>query len=73
VLEHRRRLDVDTLPSSGSSDVAYVTIGDREFEVVEHYCTQPAYCGADTRHVLVEVSYGGRPIVDVSSVYTQLR
>ena len=72
VLEQRRRADVSTLPSAGTSDVALVTIGSREFEVVEHYCTLPEYCGDETRHVLVEVSYGGRQIVNASSVYTQL-
>ena len=73
ILEERRRDDVETIPSTGSSDVATVAVGDREFEVIEHYCTQPGFCGDETRHVMVEVSYGGRQILNVASVYTQLR
>jgi type II secretory pathway pseudopilin PulG len=73
ILEERRRAEIASLPTSGSSGIALVTVGNREFEVVEHYCTRAEYCGDETRHVLVEVSYGGRPIVDVASVFTELR
>ena len=73
VMEVLREPDPAALPSSGSSAVQYVDVGQREYGVVVHYCTVPAYCGTDSRHIVLEVSYGGSLVYTVESVYTRLR
>ena len=73
VMEERREADPASLPSSGSSAVRYVPVGTREFEVVTTYCQDASLCGADRRHVVVEVSFGGNAIYDVSSVFARVR
>ena len=72
-LEELRRQEPAGLPDSGSSPLEVVIAGDREFEVVTHYCGKPVYCTPDSRHLLVEVSYGGFEIYAVESVFTTLR
>lgn len=73
IMENLRRQDPATLPDSGSSPMAVIEVGDRDYEVVTHYCREATYCAGDSRHVVVEVSYGGRTIYTVESVYTSLR
>ena len=72
-MELMREPDPGSLPTSGSSSVQYVDVGEREYGVVVHYCTVPQYCGADSRHIVLEVSHGGDVIYTVESVYTRLR
>jgi prepilin-type N-terminal cleavage/methylation domain-containing protein len=72
-LESLRQLDPVTLPSSGSSDVALISVGDRDYEVVVHYCTRDELCGTDKRHVILEVFHGGYTVYTVETVYTRLR
>jgi len=73
VMEILREPDPGSLPSSGSSAMQYVDVGQHQFGVVVHYCTSPQYCDADSRHILLEVSHGGEVIYTVESVYTRLR
>ena len=73
VLERLRLEDPATLPSSGSSSPQIVDVGGHEFEVVNHYCTVSEYCGTDSRHIRVEVFYGGETLFEIESVYTQLQ
>lgn len=72
-VEALRQADPTTLPSSGSSPVQVVTVDDRDYEVVTHYCTVSEYCDTDTRHLLTEVTYGGKTLASVETVYTAVR
>jgi type II secretory pathway pseudopilin PulG len=73
VLEELRRDNPADLPDSGASAVQTIAVDGRDYEVLVRYCSTAAYCAADRRHLLVEVSYGGREIVAIESVYTRLR
>jgi prepilin-type N-terminal cleavage/methylation domain-containing protein len=73
VMEELRQLDPGSLPSSGSSAVQTVTIGSHEYEVTAHYCRDTSYCSTASRHIVLEVNYGGRTVYTVESVYTRLR
>jgi len=72
-MEALRQAEPGDLPETGNSAVELVTVGNRDYEVVERYCVVDTLCGADTRHVIVEVSYGGQTIYSLESVFTQLR
>jgi prepilin-type N-terminal cleavage/methylation domain-containing protein len=73
VVETLRREDPATLPSSGAGPATLVAVAGREFEVVTRYCGRPQHCDAESRHLVVEVAYGGRQIVSVETVQTALR
>ncbi|MCP3980224.1 MAG: type II secretion system protein [bacterium] len=72
-MEDLRRANPASMPSSGSDAMELITVGERDFEIVSSYCTRPTFCGNDTRHVAVEVSYGDKIVFTVESVFTQLR
>jgi len=71
-MEQLRQLDPATLPNTGSSPLQVVSVGQRDFEVMTHFCTANQFCGDDRRHLLIEVSYGGRTVYSVESVFTTL-
>lgn len=73
VMEELRERDPASLPTSGSSAVRLVPVGSREFEVVTIFCADSSLCAAARRHVSVEVTFGGRVIYDVSSVFARVR
>lgn len=73
IMEALREADPASLPSSGSSPVQAVVVGQHEYEVVVHYCVEAQYCNAATRHLLLEVSFAGDTIYTVESVFTRLR
>jgi len=72
-LEDLRLQDPELLPSTGSSSPRLVVVGDRQYEVVTHYCERAELCQDTTRHIRVEVRLQGESIYDVKTVYTQLR
>lgn len=71
-MEALRLEDPTALPASGASPTQLVTVGERQYQVVTRYCVKPAFCDTNTRHIEVEVSFGGRKIYAVETVYTQL-
>jgi prepilin-type N-terminal cleavage/methylation domain-containing protein len=73
VMEELRQFDPGSLPSSGSSAVQTVTIGNHEYEVTAHYCRESTYCTTAGRHIILEVNFGGNTVYTVETVYTQLR
>jgi prepilin-type N-terminal cleavage/methylation domain-containing protein len=74
VLDDARSQDPASLPSTGSSSAQTISGGQRNYQVVQHYCLNSAYCPTtNTRHIKVEVSYLGTIIYAVETVYTQLR
>ena len=73
VLEELRRQDPALLPDSGTSGPQVIPVDDRAFEVTSWYCLAPEYCDDNSRHVLIEVKYGGRTFFSAESVLTQLR
>lgn len=73
IMESLRRQDPAGWPSSGSSATEVVAINNREFEVVKQYCLSSKFCGSASRHVVVEVSYGGKVLYSVESVFTRLQ
>jgi type II secretory pathway pseudopilin PulG len=73
VLESHRRTPPDTMPSSGSSAIQTITVGERDYEVVTHFCDAPAWCDNQTRHLVVEVDYGNETVLRAETVFTKLR
>ena len=47
--------------------------GTLAIEYVVHYCAEPSWCDFDTRHLMVEVSFGTQTVLVVESVFTKLR
>ena len=72
-MESWRQIDPKSMPSSGTAQVEIVPIGDRDYEVTARFCTDPGLCDTDTRHILLEVRYGGRIAYTLETVYTRLR
>lgn len=75
-MEWLRLQDPDDMPTGGSPDSQFVTIGGREYEVRTHYCLRSEYCppgSPGSRHLTVEIYFEERKIYDVETVYTQLR
>jgi hypothetical protein len=73
VMEGLRQQSPSSLPSSGSSSVQSISVGEHDYEVITHYCTNSAYCNTDMRHIVLEVSFGGRQVYIVETVYTRLQ
>jgi len=72
-MEAQRRVDPSTLPTSGSSAIEVVREGDRDYEVITRYCVASAWCDFETRHLMVEVSFGPQTVLTVETVFTKLR
>ena len=72
VMESLRHKDPSSLPSSGSSAIEAVQVGSQEYEVVTHYCQNGTYCGSDIRHITVEVSFAGKSVYTIETVFTRL-
>jgi Tfp pilus assembly protein PilV len=73
IVERLRRQDPAALPTSGADPMQLVAVGAREYEVVTRYCSRPSLCSTGARHLLVEVTYGGRQVLSVETVQTALR
>jgi len=73
VMEAQRQLDPSTLPTSGVSSIQVVREGNRDYEVITRYCAAPAWCDYETRHLMVEVSFGPQTVLTVETVFTKLR
>lgn len=73
MLERLRLQDPSALPTSGKTSPEVVLVGNREYEVTNTYCLVSSYCGTDSRHVRVEVNYGGDTLFVVESVFTRLQ
>jgi hypothetical protein len=73
VMEELRQFDPGSLPSSGSSAVQTIAVGNHEYEVTAYYCREAAYCTSAARHIVLEVNFGGQTVYTVETVYTQLR
>lgn len=73
VMEGLRQASPSSLPSSGSSAVQQISVGHHDYEVTARYCTNPTFCSADMRHIILEVSFGGRNVYIVETVYTRLQ
>lgn len=73
VMEALRQVDPAALPTSGSSPVQTVTVGDHDYEILVRYCTRNEYCNSRSRQIELEVSYAGKTVYDVETVYTRLR
>jgi type II secretory pathway pseudopilin PulG len=71
-LDRVRVDDPGNLPNSGSTTET-ITIGTRPFSVRTSYCLKSSYCTTNTKHLEVRVSYKGRELYAVETVYAQLR
>jgi Tfp pilus assembly protein PilV len=72
ILEALRHEDPGSLPVSGSSSVQTVAVGTDEFQAIVHYCRNAAFCTATSRHVTVDIFFGGTKVYDVETVFTRL-
>lgn len=73
VMEGLRQASPSSLPTSGTSAVQRVSVGRRDYEVTAHYCVNSTFCTADMRHIVLDVSFGGRNVYIVETVYTRLQ
>jgi hypothetical protein len=71
VLEALRRVDPETLPTSGSSAAQQFQIDNRSYEVVTWYCRNAALCQTKSRHLEIEVAHDGQRIHTVETVFTK--
>jgi len=72
-MEKLRLVDPGSMPTTGASAVQVIVVDSREFEVLTHYCRVSEYCSSATRHVSVEIRYGGQKVYDVDTVYTRMQ
>lgn len=72
-MEALRFGDPSAMPTGGATGPSYVAIDDREYELTSRYCVRSEYCTPNSRHVLIEVGFGGNVIYQTESVFTKLR
>jgi len=72
-MEALRQVNPETMPMAGTDQPTLIAIGPREYEVQRLYCSKPQYCGDASRHVVLEVRYGGETIYSLETVFTRLR
>jgi prepilin-type N-terminal cleavage/methylation domain-containing protein len=72
-VEELRQADPTAMPTTGTSPVQVISVGQRDFEVVTRFCTAPAFCTSDSRHLVVEVRFGGRTVYSIETIFTALR
>ena len=72
-MEALRFGDPSAMPMSGATGPDYIGVDDREYELISRYCIRPEYCTTNSRHVLVEVGFGGNVVYQTESVFTKLR
>jgi len=73
VMDSLRTQNPAEMPSSGSTVFEDVEVDSTHFVVVAYYCLEANYCSSKTRHVRVEVDYGGKLYFTLDTVYTKLR
>jgi len=71
-IEALRYEDPASLPTGGASTVQAIEVGNQEYEVETHFCADSTYCGTDSRHIVVEVSFAGKVVYTVETVFTRL-
>lgn len=73
-LDDLRQQSPTSLPDSGSAAPTTVTVENKEFTVLVHFCRNTDFCtSASTRHIVVEVEHKTKEVFSVETVYTQLR
>jgi len=72
-METLRFGDPSAMPTNGATGPSYVTVEEREYELISRYCIRSEYCTTNSRHVLVEVGFGGNVVYQTESVFTKLR
>ena len=72
-MEGLREQDPGLLPISGVQGPQVIAVDRRQYEVTSWFCLASEYCDDTSRHVLIEVKYGGRTFFSAESVLTQLR
>jgi prepilin-type N-terminal cleavage/methylation domain-containing protein len=73
VMEALRQQPTETLLDTGDATVEIFLMGEREYEVEQHFCSIESYCSDNSRHVVVEVTYGGETVYELETVFTALR
>ena len=68
-----REQDPGLLPLSGVQGPQVIAVDRRQYEVTSWFCLASEYCDDTSRHVLIEVKYGGRTFFSAEPVLTQLR
>ncbi len=71
-LDTLRMQDPVSIPSSGTNSTT-IAIDGRQYQVEASFCENPSYCGLNTRHIELEVSYRGQKHFYVETVYTKLK
>jgi len=72
-MEALRFADPTAMPTTGATGPGYISIANREYELTNHFCIRSEFCTTNSRHVLVEVGFGGNVVYQTESVFTKLR
>lgn len=73
-MDELRQQEPGTLPTSGSTGPETITTDGRDFEVTTYWCEESTYCSTgDNRHIRVAITYQGRVLYNVETVFTALR
>jgi type II secretory pathway pseudopilin PulG len=84
VMDEVRQVDVASLPNSGSrslpgsslytggTSITSLPYAGKNYSATVTYCQTTTYCDANSRQVQVQVSYGGRSIYQIETIYTRL-
>ncbi len=73
VVEGLRHEDPGSLPTGGASTTQVVEVGNHEYEVEAIFCREMTYCGTDSRHIVIEVSFAGKIVYTIETVFTRLQ
>lgn len=72
VMDAWRGMRATELPDADEVKIEKVSVGSRVYQVRTRFCSVPAFCSDESRHVVVEVLLEGRRIYGVESVYSTL-
>ncbi len=74
VLDDLRLQDPTTLPKTGATGPQNITVDEKTYQVITHYCENVAFCAPNNnRHIRIEVAYRGHTYFTTQTVFTQLR
>jgi prepilin-type N-terminal cleavage/methylation domain-containing protein len=73
ILDELRASSIKTLPTSGSDPLTALTVGNRNFVIRTTYCATPNVCSQTNRLINVDVSYQGKSVYAVESVFAQMQ
>ena len=71
-MERHRLSNPTTMPTTGATSET-ITVDDRDFTATTTYCADSSLCGANSRHLSLEVTFNGETLYKTETVYTELK